>query len=389
MKKTEVAHILIICGDPGGAHAVAPVVKKLLKIRSVRVQVYAYFKAVTSFKKINIPVIELENEISLDEIKNLLIKSSPDLIMVGTSFNQFEFEKKFILISRDLNIPSLAVLDFWSYYSKRFSRNESDLEFLTDKVAIMDELAYLEMREEGFPPDRLTITGQPAFDRLKNKRSNFSAKDKSIVRAEIGIKTDQSLVLFISQPFSKLFGVSAENPLYPGYDEKSILNELLRLLNKLIIDHDIVVSLGIVPHLREEDSWWEKVGGDRVHIFPADKFDFDSLVMVSNIVTGMTSTKLYEAHVLGSNTFSLQMEAIPSKRFDMERLGINRNIFTIETLIMEIETALIGANKLAKAIEVEIKTSATNNVLNLIFEMLDMKKSERMMPLNELRMEVL
>ncbi len=389
MKKTEVARILIICGDPGGADAVAPVVKKLLKIHQVRVQVYAYFKALTTFRRNNISLIELDNEITLDEIKKLLIKSSPDLILIGTSFNQFEIEKKFIQISKDLNIPSLAVLDFWSSYSKRFSRNESDLEYLTDKIAIMDELAFSEMREEGFLPDHLTITGQPAFDRLKNKKVNFSTIDKNRIKTEIGIKEDQKLVLYISQPFSKLFGDSAVNPLYLGYDEKSILKDLLQALNEMIFDHDIDISLGIIPHLREEDPWWERFAGDRVHIFPTDKFDFDSLVMASNIVTGMTSTKLYEAHVLGSKTFSLQMEALPLKRFNMERLGINKNIYTNETLITEIETALVGPNKLSKPTEIEINKSATDQVLNLIIEMLELKNSKTMMPLNELRMEVL
>lgn len=389
MKKSEVADILIICGDPGGASAVAPVVKKLLKNGSVRIQVYAYFKAVTAFKKNDIPVIKLDNEISVDEIRNLIISSSPDLVVVGTSFNQFELEKKFVLISRDLKIPSLAILDFWSYYSKRFSRIDSDFEFLPDKIAIMDELAFSDMREEGFPLDRLTITGQPAFDRLKEKRSNFSFQDKNIVRKKLGIKADQHLVLYISQPFSNLFGVSDENPLYPGYDEKSILNELLRVLNKFITDQDIAISLGIIPHLREEDSWWEKVEGDRVHIIPTNNIDFDSLVMASNIVTGMTSTKLYEAHILGSNTFSLQMEAIPSKQFDMKRLGIDRNIFKIEHLNAEIKNALIGESEISKVVEPETNTSATNGVLKLIFEMLDVKIPERKMPRNELQMEVI
>ena len=104
---------------------------------------------------------------------------------------------------KERGIPTLSIVDFWSNYTERFDT-------LPDKIAIIDEQMRQEMLAEGFPDDKLVITGQPAFDCLAEKRKRFDESDswkhplRYAARRSYGLHPYEKLVIFMSQPNSTL-----------------------------------------------------------------------------------------------------------------------------------------------------------------------------------------
>ncbi len=292
MTRADSYGIFAICGDPGGANAVAPVVNRLLEQTAFTVNLAAYYKAVAVFRDWYLPFTEIPTEFSVEDAQSLLLEHGSQLLFAGTSVNQYELEKKFLAAARNLGIPSIAVLDFWANYAQRFSHRDSDLCYLPDRIAIMDDLAYREMVADGIPEDRLMITGQPAFDAVYSRWIAYSAAERERNRYQFDLGQDDFVVVFVSQPFSDLFGRDHRNPEFPGYDERTVFADLLAGLEELSGRLDRQVSLVVQPHPREGDPWWDRIASESVRIHVTARHDFHSLALCSDLVTGITSTEL-------------------------------------------------------------------------------------------------
>ena len=107
-------------------------------------------------------------------------------LLTATSANGIDLEKLFLGAARRLGVPALAVLDFWSNYRQRFSDQRDNLIYLPDRIAVMDEHARTEMIAEGFAPELLSVTGQPAFDALEPAQQRFTPDARAAVRAQLG-----------------------------------------------------------------------------------------------------------------------------------------------------------------------------------------------------------
>lgn len=332
--------IFVICGDPGGASALSPVVQLLMKGATYSVQLAAYHQAATVFERRRLSFVELIDNVSVEIASSMLKDAHIDLLITGTSSNQLDLEKTFIAAAGRLGIPSLAVLDFWSNYALRFSDKDGILSCLPDKIAVMDRLAYDEMSAEGIPEGILVITGQPAFDHLADARASFSREDRARTRRGLGVGPDDWMVAFISQPFTTIFGSDHSNPGYPGYDEQTVFADLLEVLETHSDRAGRRLSVIVKPHLKETHPWWRAVRSDTVYVEVAGGTRFSSLALSADLVAGMTSTRLVEAAMLGCRTLSLQISAEDGAHFDIERLSVHKTVFSKEMLEREIDTYL-------------------------------------------------
>jgi hypothetical protein len=329
----------------------------------------AYYKAMQVFREYGFTVQALPGDITIDGAAGLLAERQAQLLLCGTSANAYNLEHTFIEAARREGVPSLAVLDFWSNYTARFSRDGSGLAYLPDRIAVMDELAYTEMLAEGFPAERLVITGQPAFDGLAQVRASFSDEARRRTRQALDIGEDDFAVVFVSQPFATLFGRDESHPQYPGYDEHTIFCGLLAVLEELSRELRRKTCLVVRPHLREEAAWWEQISGHAVPIRTAPGIDFPELALSADLVTGMTSTKLVEAARLGRRTFSLQVGAKAGQVFDMHRLGVHRTLTSLRTLSLEIGHCLTGQSGSCDEAEAAPDGNAAARVVDLICQM--------------------
>lgn len=302
----ETPCIVGICGDPGGASAVAPVIEMLHADKQVNVRALAYGQAGPLWKKRGLQYEEIPEDITLKDIADLLVSRNTSLLLTGTSFNSIDLEKKFIKVARQTGLSSLAVLDFWSNYSQRFSDENGQLVFLPDWIAVMDEMARDEMMEESIPSKRLVITGQPAFDNLALCRSLFTADRRNIIRDGLVGQPHGLLVLFASQPFSELYGIDQSNQPGPGFDEWQVLEILISALEEIAGQNNRNIALAIRPHPRERGENFVQVKSRVIDIVVVEDVESRELVMAADLVVGMNSVLLVEACFLGCITVSLQ-----------------------------------------------------------------------------------
>ena len=345
--------VVVVCGDPGGAAAVAPVIKELERDGRVEVMPFAYNEANEVWKGMG---IERKKAIAsyYQEVK---------FVLTGTSMNNLNLEKCLLMFANSSQIPSLSILDFWSNYKQRFSNYGKGM-LLPTKIAIMDEFAKQEMIAEGFDPDRLVITGQPAFDCLADKRAAFNEGKRYDVWRGNGVHPDKKLVVFASQPHSK-------QPYDYGYNEHTVLDMLIKALS----DIDPMIHVIVRPHPREkiEDLLMHE-RADNPTVTVKRKGDVHDLLMAADLVVGMNTELLVESCYLGCITLSLQPGMKGTDRLPTNRLGVSWGVYDRIFIRPSLRGFLMNVwardNMKAKLQNFTVKEKAAPKVAQLIYEMI-------------------
>lgn len=301
--------VVAVAGDPGGAAALAPVVRALLDEGRYRVIPCAYAQAVSLWQSQGIAAIEAGGLAAA--------LADADLLLAATSVNAENLELDAVAWAQSKGIPSLAVLDFWSNYRRRFLADGRRV--LADRLAVMDELARREMVDEGFPADRLVVTGQPAFDRLALAHDRFTPQRRSALRSGIGVEADARLVLFVSQPFADIHGSPEAARAALGFDEHEVLTLACAALSSLAHAHNVPIVLALRPHPREPDDKFAEIQEDDFRVAIWKTQDQLEAALSADLVLGMNSALLYEATLMGRPVVSLQpglkgLDPLPSNR---------------------------------------------------------------------------
>lgn len=365
--------VVAVCGDPGGANAVAPILKLLEHQPRVTVRALAYNEASSLWAEQGIPVQALPSEVSREAIISILSEDSVGLLLTGTSMNSVELEKQFIAASHEVGLPSLAVLDFWSNYRSRFSDSNGNLVYLPDRIAIMDNDARNEMVKEGIDSSLLVVTGQPAFDDLRSFYEAFTTERRLFIREELGLGGDDLVVLFASQPLADLCGTDPSNPRYPGYDERKVLTSLIAALEKIMARVGRPITLVIRPHPRESLHTFSEYGSDSVRISISNKSLGRDVAMAVDLVTGMSTNLLLEACYLGCIVVSLQPGLCLPDVLPSNRSGLSRPVYRDEQLEPVVEEMLIQSEARAAArarlTQLQFDGGAAQRVMDLAYRM--------------------
>jgi len=330
--------VVVVSGDPGGANAVAPVLLKLISDKKVRVSAFAYREAKKLWKDQNIPFTSLPHDTTHESAGILLKDLRADLFFSGTSYNEQEFEKQFISAARALQIPSLVLLDYWSYYSIRFSDTAGNRIYLPDMIAIMDMFTFDAMVQEGFAPEQLVITGQPAYDDLILIRNSFSANRNLEIRKDIGDLTDELVVVFASEP---LFWGTTANPSNPGYTRTEVLLSLVTALDRIQERTKREIVLVIRPHPRENSQEFLDIRGENIQIIISTTGSSRDVIQAADLVCGMTTALLMEACYLGCIVASIQPGLSEPDILPSNRLGCSVPIYKEEDIIPILQTLLL------------------------------------------------
>ena len=374
-KKKQIA---VICGDAGGTNAIIPVIDLLLNEANIHLDIFSYREGRKILKKKGLYFTELNETINFNEIIEILQELKIDLLFSDTSLNSLaqtslELEKLFILAAHKLRIPSLAVLDYWSNYTIRFSDNKKNLIYLPDKIAIMDNLAYNEMILEKFPSESLVITGQPAFSELINWTEKFNDSRKRQILTSLGVYLDEYVVIFASEP------ILSGNPLhtqYPRYSEESVLELLISALEKIQLEIIRRIVLVIRPHPKENHTKFQRFVSKTIRIIISIEEHTRDIVMSADLVTGITSTILIEAAMLGCIVVSLQPGLLIKDILPTNNTGLTQPIYKEEEMPIILKSLLIDPTIRKKVLNSRIGINNENaacKVLDLINSMLNQK----------------
>ena len=143
--------------------------------------------------------------------------------MAGTSVGN-TIDKHLVRWARAADIPSVSIIDHWSWYLKRF-KTQGGLLF-PDWIIVNDKIAYESACSEGIPIEKLIIGGHPVLESLRPDTLNVKVK-KGEIKRKLGLP-NKRIVVFVSEEFRSIFRGTKEDP---GYDEFTVLNEITEMLS--------------------------------------------------------------------------------------------------------------------------------------------------------------
>lgn len=367
------ARIVAVAGDPGGAAALGPVLAELAGRAEVRVQALAYRQARSVWKRQGLAYQELPESLTPAAADKLLAHPQAALLLTGTSVNGVDLEKKFFAAARQRQVPSLAVLDFWSNYRRRFADGNGPLPPVPDRIAVMDQRARDEMIAAGFEAARLCVTGQPAFDALPACRANFTSARRAALRRRWGASGEDAVVLFASQPLASLYGSTPDNPRYLGYCEHSVLEALIRALERIAPRCGRAILLVIRPHPREKRADLERHCSSSIRVRVEDAGEAREAALAADLVAGMTTVLLLEAALMGCAAVSLQPGLRGADQLACEQGGLIVPVYRNELIEPVLQGLLCNetlrrqsSQRAAQALQ----PGAAGRVVQLVLEML-------------------
>ncbi|WP_306534110.1 hypothetical protein [Geobacter sp.] len=295
MKQLPNKTVAVVARQAATANAFSPLIRRIEEL-GWDVRTFAFVHAQTRFAENGIAAVLLEH---FDE-SVLWEMPEPALLLTGTSELADE-DALFWQWARDRGIPSLAFVDSWIFYWQRFTPNgrpDRKFSYLPDRIAVIDRLMHDRMLENGCPPEHLVITGNPAFDLLRN----YSPGN----RAKISVSYRGDLVLFVGEPFNAtVFGGKEKDAL--GYTEAEVLALTARALAMLQYETAKKLQLLFLPHprghLTQEVRDTIKNGNIMVH---EGRFSSLDLAACARAVVGMTSLLLYESAAMGVPSLSIR-----------------------------------------------------------------------------------
>ena len=243
--------------------------------------------------------------------------SNVELVVSGTSLATVStsIDKKLVCWAKEKNIPSVAVIEHWSWYRKRFVVN-GDL-MLPDYIIVNDEIALNDAIEDGLPAGRLRSLGNPYLEQLSNTRIDIEDCDK--LKLQYRIPLDKRIVVFVSEELKSVFTESTDD--YLGYDEFSVL----KAIQSAVALGDYLV---IKKHPEEDPGKYSEFLCESVTI--VDEITVTELAIISDIVIGMASMLLLELAVYRNDIISFRPNA--RKSFIGERLGVTANVDSVKDL---------------------------------------------------------
>lgn len=337
--------ILFVAQDAGGFAAVFPVYKKM-KQTSPR-NIWGMFGNVSksNVKGRGIPFVD--PEAIADEMLEKLFERKLDLLVVGTSIGP-SLEKRVTVMARERSIPVIAIMDFWSNYTLRFSDpGTENRAYLPDAALVMDEVCKREMIKEGFDPRMLVVTGSPAFDAFK-----ISKRKKG------------DCIVFLSQPFSELI---PENPgLNFGYDEVRVFADVVSVLEDLNVSRPLIVKHH--PRTKNQEVFSSLIEKSDFSIRVEKKMPTKTLIEKATLVIGMNTVALFEAALVGKNVISYQPGLNRPDPLISNRLGLSVPVYAKPALKRTIQRLLAGpmGSGRKKVVDRYINRQATQAVIHYL-----------------------
>lgn len=249
------------------------------------------------------------------------------LLLTGTCIGEGP-DKKLIERAAEFGLYSVAVVDHWSWYRKRFEKNGSLL--LPDKILVNDHIAFQDAIADGLPADRLVALGNPVLEDLALRSMRYK-RDNPGLRRKLDVSRNKRIVIFVSEELRADFNPGTAD--YLGYDEFIALEQLLSILQS---DDHLVIKL----HPAECDDKYANLSGRGVSVIR--HATVEELSSLGDIIVGMASMRLLELAMFRDDIISFRPGA--RKSFIGERLGATVDATSIEELVSAMDNGEASAS---------------------------------------------
>ena len=256
----------------------------------------------------------------------------PNVIVTGTSLNNLEdnIDKKLLIWANQNGVPSISIIEHWSWYIKRFKFEGSLL--LPNYIILNDQFAFEQAINEGLPSNRLRTLGNPYLERILT--INNEDKDTKGIKHFYSFPSGKKLIFFISEELKKAFPPNSND--YMGYDEFMVLE----ILKSTISPNDHLV---IKLHPEECKSKYIHQVSERITI--VESFPLGEMLTIADKIVGMGSMLLLEASLHRNDVISFRPNA--NKQFIGKTLGVLTEINREKELISALRFGVKANNSSA------------------------------------------
>jgi len=292
--------------DPAGANSILALIDNITKCGSKNNEDFIVFtNSVGVFPNEYINLVKIR-DFSIKIYSEILSKFKPDYIFTATSNNNYEHNIR--LLSQQKGIRTIAFIDHWTSYLKRFTFNNKTL--FPDEIWVINDIAKKDAIEAGLPEDKIFISDNPYYEKI----GKFVPKvDKESFLGEHGIPLDKKIIMFISDDLRESFPKNSNNKCALGFDEFTVLSDVLNSLceihNKGLIDFSKYLFL-IKIHPRSEISKFDSLIKNRKYNFlnieVRKKIDPLTITYYSDYILGMFSNMVIEALLMGKKVLRVQ-----------------------------------------------------------------------------------
>jgi hypothetical protein len=191
--------LLVFARDAGPAAALAGVVRAAHG-RGYAVVVAGVGPGQLAFERDGLPVeaIDAPNPLAVETAFEALGIQG---VITGTSLD-VAGDALFWEAAAARDLPCIALLDHWRAYEHRFTVHRLH-DTLPPRLAVMDPQSASRLSDSGFPVGRISVTGQPYFDRT---RKSIDVPNRSRARLELGVDPDRRVLVFVSEASRPVVG---------------------------------------------------------------------------------------------------------------------------------------------------------------------------------------
>ena len=297
---------VFVFSDPAGANSILALIDNILKCGGKNNENFMVFtNSVGVFSNEYTNLVKIK-DFSTKFYSEILTKFKPDYIFTATSNNSYEHNIR--LLSQEKRIRTIAFIDHWTSYLKRFTFNNKTL--FPDEIWVINDIAKKEAIEAGLPEDKIFISGNPYYEKIRKftpeiKKIDFFKKEN--------LPLNKKVVLFISDNIKESFPKNENNECSLGFDEFTVLSDVLNSLceihNKGLIDFSKYLFL-IKIHPRGKISKFDSLIRNRKYKFlnveVRKKINPMIITYYSDYVLGMFSNMVIEALLMGKKVIRVQ-----------------------------------------------------------------------------------
>ena len=369
--------ILAAAQEAGGANLLAPVIRELSHRQGTEVWVIACGNASRIFSDQGI-VHHCVDNLQIEEsslrgwVGELLDQVCPDVMLLATAWGQ-SLEKILLKAARGRQIPSLSIVDNWSYFKERFTDPQTGQMCLPALVGVLDEWAHRQAMQEGIPAESLVVTGHPHLEALADqlKAGHLQREAHRLRRQWLGLGSGPEgsrVVLFASEAFSRFAG--PETPYYRGYTEVEVLEGLVEVVSQLEQAKGLQVKILVKLHPRESaDSYRMGPLAHRRNVPILHDESPWACLLASDAVLGMSSMLLVEAALAGIPSISFQPGAQQSHPFLGCRSGWVQPAASASELRRLLEESLLGPPQERGVTLKRVYENSTSRVVKILLEL--------------------
>ena len=347
---SQKVNILFTSQDPGGWNAVAPVIRAVDENEKAVVHVFLSKHSCELAEEAGVSYVDA-GTLSEDELFARLEDIGIDVVVAGNSGDVMSVNKKIIAWAHERGVPSVAVSDYWSGYTERFSTpGTDDLAFLPTVITVIDQLMFDDMVAEGFDPSLLRITGNPHFD-------TFSCLSGG----------NESYLLYASQPFSER---ESTDEVLSRFDEVEIFSDYVAALEEVGITDLVLVKLH--PRCENTGKYDDIIRSSHLNISIIDG-TIEELLAGAKLVFGATTMVLFHAALSGKRVLSYEPRVTASEDpLASNRLGLSRVVYEKGELVEAVRELLQDdevSHSLSNLRREYVEAGATRKVILLIDEL--------------------